>query len=150
VPVDPQMLQQTGGPPPRLGPGQTRQLGGQQHVVGDRQVVQQIEELEDHADLRPPELRRPRLAHPVHPQPGDGDGARAGPVEPGDQVEQRRLAAAGRPQHGDRLSGAHAQGHVGEGRRPLAVRPGHIADVDDGRGRWHGASTGRWSGSARR
>ena len=36
----------------RAAPGQ---LGGQQDVVQDGQVVQQVEELEDHADLLPPE-----------------------------------------------------------------------------------------------
>ncbi len=85
------------------------------------------------------------LAQLVDPQSVDRDGARARPVEPGDQVEQRRLAAAGRPEDGDCLAGAHGQCHISEGRRPLPVRPGHIADVDDGRGLCHSASTGGWS-----
>ena len=49
---------------PRRMPGELR---GQQHVVGDGQVVEQVEELEDHADLAPPEPRHPGLAELVDP-----------------------------------------------------------------------------------
>src|SRR5690606_38212797 len=63
--------------------------------------------LEDHADAAP--LGR-------HPDPGadedaaaDGDGARVGPLEPGDRAQERRLAAAARPEQGDDRAGGHVQ-----------------------------------------
>ena len=40
-----------------------------------------------------------------------------GLVEPGDEVEQRALAAAGRPDDGDELAGRHVEAHVAAARR---------------------------------
>ena len=70
------------------------ELGGQQHVVDHRHVVEEVEELEDHADLAAAEPGRTGLRQHVHPLVADPDRAAGRPVHPGDEVEQRRLAAA--------------------------------------------------------
>ncbi len=44
-------VEQLGRPRPGPPPGRAGQLGGQQHVVGDGQVVEEVEELEDDADV---------------------------------------------------------------------------------------------------
>ena len=87
---------------PRLGPRRARELGRDQDVVANRQVVEQLEELEDEADLRPPEPGSVRLAEPVDADAVEVDLAAGRPVQPADQVEQGRLAAARR---------AHDRGH---------------------------------------
>ena len=66
-------------------------------------------------------------------RPGDVDLAAGGGVEPGDQVEQRALAAAGGPDQADELAGAHSSGRRGRGRGravgPVTVDLGHVAAV---------------------
>src|SRR5262245_8610186 len=63
-------------------------------VVGDRQPREQGIGLEHHAAVGA------GLAH-RHAVQGDAAGGR--PVEPGDEAQQRRLAAARRPEHGDEV-----------------------------------------------
>ena len=69
---------------------------GDGHVLADGQVVEQVEELEDEADVRAAEPGGSRLAEPVDADAVDRDLALRRPVEAADEVEQRRLAAAGR------------------------------------------------------
>ena len=58
----------------------------------------------------------------------DRDGARAHRQQPGNSEQQRRLAATGRPEHGDQLSAADVQRDViDRQRRPV----GHAHTVDD-------------------
>src|SRR2546428_10020446 len=64
----------------------------------------EMEELEDESDLFASELRELILAKPRDVHAVDHDIARAWRVEPGDQAEQRGLAAARRPDDGDKLS----------------------------------------------
>jgi len=118
---DPQGGQQLIGPRPRLRGRQAGQLGGEQDVVRDGHVVEQVEELEDHADLAPPELGQPGLAERVDAFAADPDLAAGRPVEPGDQVEQGRFPAAGRPHHRDRLAVADVHGDVRHRGRPTNV-----------------------------
>ncbi len=61
--------EQLGGPRPRPPPGRAGQLGGQQHVVGDGEVVEQVEELEDDADVAGAEPGERALAERVDPLP---------------------------------------------------------------------------------
>jgi hypothetical protein len=103
---------------PGLGPGELR---GQQHVVNDRHVVEQVEELEDHADLAAAEACRARFAEHVHPFVADADRPARRLVHPGDEVEQRGLARTGRSHDGHRLAGLDPQAHVIDGGRGRTV-----------------------------
>jgi len=86
---DVQRGQQFVGACPGLAPAQSGELGRQQHVVGDRQVIEQVEELEDHSDAAPPEPGYPGLTQPVHALPGHRHGATGRLVQACDEVEQR-------------------------------------------------------------
>jgi hypothetical protein len=96
-------------------------LCGQQHVVGDGQIVEQVEELEDHADVPVPEAGQTGLTEGVDALPGHHDRAAGRPVQAGDQVEQGRLAAARRAHHGDRLARREFQADLVDRGRPVAV-----------------------------
>ncbi len=133
---DPQLGQQLPGPGPGLPPGRPGQLGGQQHVVLDGEVVEQVEELEDDADVPGPEPGQRALAELVDPPPGQADLAGARPVQPGDQVEQGGLAAAGRAHDRHHLPGRHGQVHVQQrGCRARLVGLGHPVQPDHLTGR---------------
>ena len=85
-------------------------------LSSDGQVVEQVEELEDHADVRGGSVRASaaslsrstRLA-------ADGDLAVGRPVQPGDEVEQRRLAAAGWTHDRDASTGRDLEIDRGDG-----------------------------------
>jgi hypothetical protein len=112
------------------------------HVVGDGQVVDQVEELEDHPDAGPPVLRGGGLAELVDAYAVDGDRAAGGPVQAGDQVEQCGLATAGRAEDRDGLPARHAQRHVVQGGRPTVVGAANRAQLDQR----HGFSSLEWVG----
>ena len=134
VPVlrDAQLVQQPGHRGPGLAARRAGQLGGQQHVVRHGQVVQQVEELEDHPDPAAAEPGQAGFAQRVHPLAGHGDRAAGRLVQPGDQVQQRGLAAARRAHHGDRLAVPDVQAQLGQGRLAARVTLGHLADRDQG------------------
>ena len=67
-------------------------------------AVEQVEELEDDADVSAAETRQPVLPRPVDALAGDFDRAVVDGVETGDDVQQRRLAAAGRSGDRDELA----------------------------------------------
>ena len=93
-------------------------LKRQQHVVERSAPRQQGRVLERHADDL--ERRRDLVI-------GNDDAALGWPVEPSDELEQRRFAAAGRADHGDELALLHAQARILERERlPLAPRIGEI------------------------
>ncbi len=52
----------------------------------------------------PPELRQPVLVPVIDPQAVDDDLALVGLVQPGEDVQQRRLPTAGRTHQGDELA----------------------------------------------
>ncbi len=108
-------------------PGQLRR---QQNVVGDGQVIQQVEELKDHPDLAPPAAGHAGLGEPVDPLARHGDHPARRPVEAGDQVQERRFSAAGRAHHGHRLPGRDLKRypiHGGLFRPVVALR--HVVDL---------------------
>src|ERR1700730_13484411 len=113
---DPQGGEQVVGPRPGIGPAHPGELGWQQYVVEDGQVVEQVEELEDHADLLAAESGHSCLSHLVDPLHADSDPAPRRPVEPGDEIEQGRLTAAGGSHDGDRLPGSDSEADSVEGR----------------------------------
>jgi len=131
VPADAQPGQQFRAPGPGLAPRHPGELGGQQHVTGHGQVIEQVEELEDHPHLAAPVPRRPGLAHAVDPLPGHGHRPAARLVESGDQVQQRGFPAARRAHHRHRLPPGDGQADPVQ-RRPAApgIPPGDLAELD--------------------
>ena len=107
----------------------------QRDVLGDVEQRDQVERLEDEAG-------------PVAPQPGrvivrqlaDGlaledDLAARRLVEPAEDLEERRLARAGRPHEGHELAGVDRQAHPAEGLdggRTERVGLGQVAGFEDG------------------
>ena len=148
VAVDAQRPEQLGGPSGRLPATHAGQLGREDDVLEHGEVVQQVEELEDQPDRGAPVPRRGRLAQGVDATAADGDGARGRPVEAGDQVQQRGLPAAGRPEDGDGLAGGHGQRDVVQGGRAVVVPAGHAVQLDEwfGHGR-NARSAGGWGAS---
>jgi hypothetical protein len=94
-------------------------------------------------DVEPREERRilehdaAIVAGPAYRPIAYQDGAGVGPLEPGDEVEERGLAAAGRADQADQLAARHVQAHVLDGRGGATGRGaealGDMAYVDHGR-----------------
>ena len=109
--------------------------GGQRHlhVLQRGAVGQEVEALEDEADALSPvrhEAAGGRFGDvlAVHP-----DFARGRPVKPADQVEQGRLARAGRPNERHGLAARYLKVdaiHGGYDRRPHPVLPGEAHQPD--------------------
>jgi hypothetical protein len=76
------------------------------------QVREERVVLEHHPGPAP--LRRREPAGPRHELAADRDRAGVGPLEPGDQAQQRRLAAAGRAEHRDQLAGRDVELDAGD------------------------------------
>jgi hypothetical protein len=121
--LDPQRGQQLVQPGPRLAGRHPGQLGGQQHVVRDRHVVEQVEELEDDPDLPSPEPRGAGFAELLDLLAADPDRAAGRPVKAGDQVEQRRLPAPGRAHQRDGLTRPDVQADLRHRRAAAVVVP---------------------------
>ena len=103
----------------RRAPGEQ---GRQLDVLLGRQLVHEVERLEDEADLVSAELGEGPLgelvdAPPVQPQLAGGRS-----VEPAEEMEQRRLAAAARPHHRQRLATCDVEVDLVDGAdEPLAA-----------------------------
>ena len=106
-------------PRPRSRPARS---AGTADVLADGQVVEQVEELEDEADVRAAEPRRAVSLSRSTRTPVDHDLARRRPVEAADQVEQRRLAAARRAH--DRGDAPGSMSRSIESRAGCASSPG--------------------------
>ena len=106
--------------------------------VGD--VVQhphprsEVELLEDEADRLGPQRRQPAVGQPGHVHPEQFDRAAAGPVQGAEQVQHRRLARAGRPDHGHALAVLDPQRHPPQRVHPARVGLGHPVQQDRGPG----------------
>ena len=96
----------------------------------------QIMQLEHHPHFHPPVAvvtRRPQVPSV------DRDLTGRGRVECGDQIEQRRLAAAGRASDGHELSPFGVQGHPIQGTHIAVLKDLHdIVDLDKGFAVTHG------------
>jgi hypothetical protein len=113
-----------------------RRLCGHGDVLANRQVVEQLDRLPGPREPQPgPRVRR--LAGEV---PTVEEDAAAVADEPGDGVDERRLAGAVRPDQAEQLTRLHAQVDVDE-RADAAEADRQIARLEDGR---HGASTEPW------
>ena len=100
-------LEQFGGPPPAGGEVGAADAQGVGDVVLDAEVGKQRQRLEHHAEIAP-----------VRGAVGDvlaveQDAAGARRLQPGDQAQQRRLAAARRPEEADEAAGRQRQIDVG-------------------------------------
>ena len=84
---------------------QERQL----HILEGRQDRHQVVELENVAHVRgpPPRQLPPRQLRDIHPTDSQRAGGRG--IDPRDQVQQRRLAAPGRPHQGQKRPLRHIQ-----------------------------------------
>ena len=82
---------------------------GQRDVVERGDILEQVEELEHDADVPAAEAREPVLVVVRQLLASDEDRSLVEAVQPGDRVEQRRLAAAGRSHDGDELPRAHLE-----------------------------------------
>ena len=110
------------------------EIHGQHHVLQHGQRRQQLEELEDDAHAAAAPLGQLVLAQLVHRRAADEHLAAGRPVDAGDHVDQRRLAAARLADHGDELTRPDLQidvferGEVaGRGAEHLA----HLAQLDE-------------------
>ena len=103
--ADAQQVEEVAGP--RLGglAAPSRDDRGERHVLEHRHPLEQVEELEHDADVPAPHPRELVLAAARDELARDGDRALVGHVEPRDEVEQRRLAAARRAHQRHELPG---------------------------------------------
>ena len=103
----------------------------QHHVLGHGQRRQQLEELEHQPDVAAPPGSQPGLRQ--RPQIGAGgpDGPRGGPVDPGEQVQQRRLAAARAPDDRDELALGDVEAEVVDGDELAGCQRVGLDDVAD-------------------
>ena len=91
----------------------------------------EVEELKDEADLAAAQQRPGRLAELVDPAPAEMDLAGGGPVEPAEQVQQGRLAAARGPHDADELALGDRQVDAAQRRDRDAV--GFVGPLETGR-----------------
>ena len=111
-------------------------LERQEDVVDDLAPGQQVRVLESHAG---------DLDRPAHPVAEDDDLAGIRRHEPGDQLHQRGLAAAGRADDGGELAAADGERRILQGEhaaRHALIGERHVLDVDEG-GRRAGLGQGR-------
>src|SRR5262249_20568332 len=100
-------------------PPRVAHLGGDTQIVADREVGEELEALERSCDAQPRPLVRLETAHITAVEQ---DSARAGGLQAGDDVEERRLAGAVRTDESRDL----CRGHVEVDARERAVS----AEVD--------------------
>jgi len=101
---DAEVVEQLAPARARLARRQPREQPGELDVVGDREVGDEVEELKDEADLAAAQLRPGRLAELVDSAAAEVDLAGCGSVEPAEQVQQGRLAAARGAHDADELA----------------------------------------------
>jgi hypothetical protein len=116
----------------------------QHHVLDHRQRGQQLEELEHQPDVLPPPAGQLGLRQRTKLGAGDANRSGRGPIDAGDQVQQRSLAAA-RPPHdrdelalGDREAEVVDRDDLARGQR---VRLDDVAQLDHG---FHGVNLRWW------
>ena len=93
----------------------------------------QVVELEDEADVPRAPRRERALGQPADVGVADANRAARRPIDAGQQVQQRRLARAGRPHQPEEVALGHRDGDVGEHRdldRVPAIDLRHVADFD--------------------
>ena len=99
-------------PLPALGGGKVVVEQGHLHIFEGGELRQQVELLEDEADLLAPDLTELVLGAVVHVLPVQQVVAAVGHVQAADDVHQGGLPAARGPQDGHELPGADVEAHV--------------------------------------
>ena len=134
--TEPDLLDQLGQPlRVRLAAGE---LERQRDVLGRREHRQQVEELKDEPDVVTAQLGQLRVVERRDLDAGDRDLARRRPVQPGEDVHQRRLARARRAHHRGQPPLSDLDGHAAQRvdrRVALAVAAHDAAAYDDRRPR---------------
>jgi hypothetical protein len=105
----------------------------QHHVLHHRQGGEQLEELEDDADVPPAPAGQLVLAQFVNGLAADEHLTAGGSVDSGNHVQERGLARSGGTHHADELSSPYLQGDVLEdGQVSCAGLVGldHVSQVD--------------------
>src|SRR5918996_768084 len=98
-----------------------RQLGGERPRVV----------LLDVPDRLRPIGGEPARGKPTHVEPEDAHGPGGGPLEAGEEAQERRLSGAARPEHGDDLPLLHREGEALEGGGGALGRRVHAEEVAD-------------------
>jgi hypothetical protein len=109
----------------------TREAEHQQRIFDiliRRQHRDQIEALEHETDVAAAKIRQPVVGHLADILPAHLDPAGVRPVDASDQIEQRGLAAAGRPDHHAEMARGDGQADIGQCRH--ADAPGQINPAD--------------------
>src|SRR6266446_4020586 len=95
----------------------------QLEVVPHGEVLQQVRALEQRADVTGAQRRALALGAVADPGLPNVDAAAVGLVQAGQAGQQRRLARAGRPGHGDYLARRHDEGDAAQGQGLLVTDP---------------------------
>ena len=128
---------------PRLGfaRGVTGQLHRHEHIFQGRQRRDQLEILKHKAHVGISHQRPRILAHLANTLARDAHRAAAGSVEPGTQPEERRLAAAARPDDRRARASENVETHLAQHRqfaaRSGAIRFGQSLDFQHGLNTFH-------------
>ena len=109
------------------------EVEGQGDVLGRGQGRDQIEGLEDEADLLPAHPRAPVVIEGAQIGPSEDDLTGGCVVEAGRDIQQGRLARAGRPHDGGEGAAVDIEGDPVE-RADLTISSGHVAQAHDGLG----------------
>jgi hypothetical protein len=115
-----------------LTPIPARQVGQQERqldVLEGRQDGDEVVELEDEPDVVGAPAGRLGVGHPADVLAADLDVARGGRIQAGDEVQQRRLARAGRSHQGEELALIHVQVEVLEHRDDDLIPPVFLVDA---------------------
>jgi hypothetical protein len=104
-----QRVEQVAGPSGGLGGPAAGDQRGERDVLQRREVLDEMEELEDQAHVAAAQPGQPGAAQLLGADTGERDRALVRPVQARDQVQQGGLAAAGRPHQRDELPGPHRE-----------------------------------------
>src|SRR6202035_3995879 len=103
----------------------------QRDVLGRREGGEEVEELEDHADVVASERRPILILECVHVDALDRDRPLIGRLEPAEHVEERALAAPARAHDRDEIARPDGQRNAAN---RLTRRPAHPVDLMETRG----------------
>src|SRR5690606_2472753 len=98
-------------------------------IVDDSQIRDQMKRLEDEAELAIANRRKAPVRKAAHVLAAEQDRAFGRPIDEAEEVQQRALAAARRPHHGDELTGLDRDADVLQRNGFHAVRAVDLVDV---------------------